>query len=817
MKRLSILIFIIISFSSLFAKKAGFIPYYSQSQWMQASEGAFRYGTYGFINPATLASTNRPETIFMINDKNRNFEKPDIGWFSGGKFFGSGIVEYDFGGKSFYDFRYSLGIGDRTIGLGFSYAGVGGDNPFGYRPSYIIGLLYRPLPYISTGYTYRSNFNEQHEEHVAEIALRPIKNYPLTFYLDAAISNLDDYKNVDWSAGLNWEILDGIRIGGRYFSDKRLSIGFDISFGHFAFGTIVSAPSRDNFKDATNAYLIRINPLDRSIIYDAFFQKKKVAKLELEGTLQPESSILDMLLPFSFPQTYTTLYDVLKKLEAIKNDKEIKELYLNITKFTASYSDMWEIREKLAQIKAAGKRVVIFSENYDIRNYHLASVADEIIIEPLGEVMINGFSSSRSYFKKFMDKYGIGFEEIRLFKYKSAAESFSRTNFSEGEKEQREAFIDDLYNTAKNDIMTSRNLSANEFDEIVNSLIITPQKAKDMKLIDRIHRWDKIDTLINHVNKDYIITQEKIKFIDLTPIDNRWSEQDRTIALVYAEGVCDTETGISGRKLSKVLTSIMENDKYEAVILRVNSPGGSAYASDLVAEVIRRFKGKKPIIVSQGSVAASGGYWLSMDADTILATPMTVTGSIGVIASYIYNKGLMDSLGITYDVVKRGPHSDLGNPITLPFIEIGLPARNFSDDELKQFKNLIFDFYGDFVRRVANGRKTDSATIGNIAQGRIYSGNRGKTIGLVDVIGGIDKAIEIVKNKINFKKNDVLKVEQFWPSSDFDISEFFELKMKKSNQIKLFPKEIEQDLNFRLTNNGKILHILPFDFYDLIK
>ncbi len=812
MRKIITLFLLVVFTPAIFAKGVGFVPYYSQSFWTQSSEGAFRYGNYGFINPATLAMTNRNESFYMINDKNRNFEKPDYGFFSGGKYFGSGVVRYDFSGKSFYDIRYSFGFGNREFGMGFGYAAISGDNPFGYRPSYIVGLLWRPLPYISAGYIYRSNFRNLNEEHVGELAIRPIKNYPLTFYIDGAASNLDDYKKVKWSAGLNYEVLDGIRIGGRYFSDERLSIGIDVSFGYFALGSVVSAPSKDNFNQATNAYLVRFSPLDRSIIYDAFLSKQKVAKLELKGSLQPESSLLSILFPF--PSKYTTIYDVLKKLDAIQQDREIKELYLNITDFTASYSDMWEIREKLAQLKASGKKVVIFSESYNIRNYHLATVADEIILEPLGEVTIEGFSSSRSYYKKFMEKYGLGFEEIRLFKYKSAAESFSRTNFSEGEKEQREEYIDDLFNLAKTDIKTARNLSDSEFDDILNSLIITANKAKEKKLIDRIHRWDKIDTLIKFNNKDYVISNERIRFEDFTPIDNRWGEQDRKIAIVYAEGVCDLETGISGRKLSKVLESILESKKYEAVILRVNSPGGSAFASDLVAETTRRYKGKKPIIVSQGSVAASGGYWLSMDADTILATPITVTGSIGVIASYIYNKGIMDSLGITYDVVKRGEHSDLGNAISLPFIGIGLPARNFTDEELSQFKGLISDFYGDFVNKVAKGRNADSATIGNIAQGRIYSGAKGKSIGLVDEIGGIDKAIEIAKKKINFKKNDVLKIDEFWPQSNIPFDFNFEAKAK---EINIFPKEISNDIKFRINNNGKPLHILPFDYYDLIK
>lgn len=793
------------------------MSYYEHSPFMQASEGAFRYGLYGFINPATLAMNDRPESMFIINDKNGNMKNSDYGFFSGNKYFGSGMIRHNINGKSFWDIRYNVGFGNRNFGIGFGYGAIAGDNPYKYNPTYQIGLMTRPNPHISLGYVFRSNFNEENNEHVAELALRPIRNYPLTAYLDAAAHLIDDYETVKWSAGLSWEILDGIRVNGRYFSDERLAIGVDISFGDFAFGTIASAPDKNGLKNATSAYSVRFSPMDRSIIYDTFYKRSKAVKMELEGSLEQESSFLNFIFPAG---PYVNLYDLLEKLESMRQDKEIKEIYINITKFTANYSSMWEVRNKLDELKASGKKIIIYSEGYNIRNYHLASVADEILIEPMGEVTLEGFASARSYYKNFMEKYGIGFEEIRLFKYKSAAESFTRTDFSEGEKEQRQKLIDDMYEYARHEITQSRKISNGEFDDIVeNHLFLFSEKAIEKKLVDKAYRWNKIDTLIEERN-NYDIVREGMVFVDQSAKDDRWSEQDRKIAIVYAEGVCDMETGISGRKLSQIMEYVMDSRQYEGVILRVNSPGGSALASDYVADIVRRYKDRKPVVVSQGSVAASGGYWLSMDADKIVATPMTITGSIGVISSFIYNKGLMDTLGVTYDVVKRGQHSDLGSPVVTPLLPIGIPARNFTNNELSAVKSMISDFYGDFVRKVAAGRKMDSAKVGELAQGRIYSGVSAKNNNLVDEIGGLEKAIEIIKKKIKFKENDRLEVVELSPNSANLIKQAFTSVgnlFSKSKTISIIPPIIEDDLKYRLQNNGKAQFILPSDYYDLVK
>lgn len=820
MKRLVLALCLILAASSVYAqKKNPFISYYEYTPFMQASEGAFRYGLNGFINPAMLGMADRSETLLMMSTIPEDTKHYNYGIFSGAKGFGTGLMRFDYNGKSFWDYSIGTGFGNRTFSMGFSWGIIGGDNPNGYKHNYRIGAMYRPIPYLSLGYVMRSAFNGDNLEQVAEIGVRPIKNYPLTLYADLMGHSLDDYKEVAWSAGLSWEVLRGIRLNGRYLSDERLSVGIDLSIGNGGYGAMTTAPKSDNFDDATHTLVVRLSPPDRSILDDLFAKKnKQVLKMELAGTLSAPEGLFAM---FS-GDDYLSLTDVLKRLDDLKDDKEVTALVLNITKLSADYESIWEIREKLAELKTSGKKVIIYSENYSMRDYHLASVADKIVIEPMGMVSLEGFAMGRSYYKDFMDKYGIGFEEIRLFKYKSAVESYTRRSFSEGDREQRQSLVDDFYNFAKKEISSSRKLSDEEFEKIVNTdLIILADHAKEKKLIDYTQRWNQIDTLIKSWQSDAIISDAGWFRMDLTPRDDRWSEQGRKVAIVYAEGACDMETGIKGRALSQIMESVMTNDNYEAVVLRVNSPGGSALASDYVADVIRRHKGKKPVIVSQAAVAASGGYWLSMDADTILAAPMTITGSIGVIAGWMYNKGLMDSLGVTYDLVKKGAHSDLGMPVVLPFLPVGLPARTLTESERKNFENMISYHYADFVNKVAKGRDTDSAKIGEVAQGRVYSGLKGKELGLVDEIGGFAKAIEIVKDKINFRKDDELEVYEFRPATDFNIGSLFasvkSVFTNKTSEKELMLKMIEEDVKMRMENNGKPLYILPNDYYNILK
>jgi len=816
MKKITGLILIFISISiNLLSQERRFVSYYELTDFMQASPGAFKYGLYGFSNPASTTYLNGNDILFVYSDKIKNINNGNRwGIFLGNPqnnilsinipSTGYGLLVESDSNKSVYDFRYSLGFGDRVynfgMGIGYSF----GDVDYFNRSGIIfLGGIYRPLPQLSIGLQRTFAFEGGDGETVAEIGIRPFGTYPLTFYTDASIFDGQIIKNSHWSAGISWEIIDGLRINGRYFDNKAINLGLDISFGEIGFASQSNFNSNKEYD--YNSYFVRIGALDRTFL-DYLESGNKYITLDLKGDLQ--------YLGFLWFDKSNKLLDILQLIDKATKDSDIKGLVINTSGLNANMELLWEIREKLKHFKNSGKKVIIFTDRLSMPQYHFASIADKLILDPLGTISLSGYAVGKSYYKTMIEKLGIGFQDLRFFKYKSAYESFERDSMSEGDYEQLKKLIDDWYEFTRKEICETRKITENNFDEIVNSYInITSRKALELNLVDTLARWNDLEEVIK--NFDQKINLEKISNIrrNIIPEDDHWGQPPKSIAIVYALGVCDMDNGIKARELSNYLNQLVKSD-VGAIILRVDSPGGDALASDLVADIIRKNKGKKPIIVSHGAVAASGGYWLSMDADTIVSSPMTITGSIGVIGGWFYNKGLADSMGIHTDIIKRGKYADLGFPFTLPLIPIGLPNRPMTEEERNQIANYIKDYYKDFVDKVADGRDMDFNSVDNIAQGRIWTGLSAKNNGLVDELGGLWKAIEIAKNMAGYDQNDDVRIIQYPKSELFDISKLlsatFGLELKEvKNEVTL--------LKFLIENNGLAMPILPIDFLEFVQ
>jgi len=343
--------------------------------------------------------------------------------------------------------------------------------------------------------------------------------------------------------------------------------------------------------------------------------------------------------------------------------------------------------------------------------------------------------------------------------------------------------------------------------------LLMPAEALELGLVDELGKWDGVENMIKELEGRKLATVST-KYFDVfsPPRESHWGNR-RQIALIYAIGVCAMDEGINARKLSKYIDAARKNRKIEAVVFRVDSPGGSGMASDLVSEAIKKCAKEKPVIVSQGAVAASGGYWISMYADKIVASPATITGSIGVIGGWFYDRGLKDKLGMTTDFVKAGEHADLGFGARLPLLGIGIPDRNLTDDEFARMKYQITDFYRQFVEKVAEGRKMEYDEVDEIGQGRIWLGTDGKEIGLVDKLGGLDTAISLAKREAGIGDDE--KVE---------LIEMPKPQLMSSNVFapKLFGIEVKEEdayvklLRFRMEHNGDPLPMLPMDQMDLV-
>lgn len=801
---------IIVTFSSTYAQQRSFLTYRQLGDIQKASPGAYRSGLFGFDNPALLNyNVSNFDAMLIMSDPNNNqFDFNRWGFFYGSEQSGFGAFTSKMNGHGVTDYRYSIGFGDKVFGLGLTYGFVGGDKSyFGRSNTLGWGFLIRPNEYLSISGFQNYALSETDAESVVDVAVRPLPNLPVTVFADYAMFHDQNLKEGTWSAGAVVEVLDGVRLNGRYFDDKSVSLGVDLSF--YTMGIGAQTGFNDNGDNMYKSYTIRLGGPDRSIFKD-MFDNPHWAAMTLTGNIKYQK--------YLWFDNSMTLSGLLNKLDDAIKDKSIIGLAIDGRQLSGSMEIVWEIRSKLEEFKAKGKQIVIFVERPSLNAYYLASVADKIILDPMGSVSINGFAMGRSYYKKMLDKIGIGFEEIRLFKYKSAAESFARDTMSDGEREQRQKLIDDWYDIVKADITKSRKISKDDFDKIVDgSIVYLAKDAMDNKLVDTTARWQDLDKIIKKMTPQTPQIAGLFKPVEyVDPIDDKWGYDAKSIAVIYAVGDCAMEEGIKARELVGYVEWAAKSDKVKAIVIRVDSPGGDALASDYIADVVRQYKDKKPIIVTQGAVAASGGYWLSMDANTIISSPVTVTGSIGVISSWIYDKGLKDSLGIGTSVVKRGKYSDLGMSYQLPIIPIGLPLRNLNQDERNQFEGSIRSMYTDFVTKVSAGRNMSFNQVDSIAQGRVWTGKTAKEIGLVDKLGGLSDAIKLAKEKANLTDEDDVNIYEFPKPELFNLSALFSNMFGFDSGINLKESDLNQIL-FRMKNNGTPMPVLPAEYLEITK
>lgn len=773
-------------------------PYQVNYNLYPASPGSLRFGLNGYENPALLTYVKNSDFYFIWNNKNKdNIKLYDYGLFTAFKNFGFAGYKQNIAGSGYINnYRVLFGFGNKKTSFGFAFQWSKSDiENLSLSNLFTFSSLIRPNKYISIGLIGTTNSKFTENEGTLDLALRPLGNEKFTLFGDYNYSKFTNAKSYHWSTGLVIEPFAGLQITGRYFDSKSFTIGLQVSFGSFSFLQATNFDKSGEFKYHIQG--LRLGSYDRNI-FSKFWTKDKTHQLDLNGQIKYQK--------YQLFDNSNSFYQLIDRLEKIKQDKSIRQIEINISGIISPSVFLWELRDKLIELKNAGKKITIFLDNADIRLYHFASVADNIIMDPAGLITLQGVSMGRNYYKGTLEKLGIGFDELRFFKYKSAAETFSREKMSEADREQRQLIVDNLYNTIKEDIENSRSKLKLPFDSLVNNYsLFNSSSALEFGLIDSVGRWyeikdmAKVDNLLKIV-KDNSIESEKVNE------DDYWGEKPK-IAILYALGVCAMDEGIKARSLIKDIERISKDNTIKAVVFRIDSPGGDALASDVVAEGIKKLKKSKPVIVSQGLVAGSGGYWLSMYGDTIVSNKNTITGSIGVIGSWLYNKSFKESAGVSTDIVKKGEHADLGYGMIIPLLNTVLPDRKFTNEERQTIENMIRGMYSEFVKKVANGRNKSEDEVEKVAQGRVWSGLDAIKIGLVDVLGGLGDAIEIAQKKANLKEGE------------FSIVEFPKPQLLDLNSL-IRPSMINTSLSsplmdltkFNLNNNGKPIVIMPLDF-----
>ncbi len=407
--------------------------------------------------------------------------------------------------------------------------------------------------------------------------------------------------------------------------------------------------------------------------------------------------------------------------------------------YGSGYAAMREVRQALADFRASGKPVKAYLEYATTKDFYLASVANNIALDPYGMIVMPGLASQPVFYAGFFEKYGIGIQVTRVGKYKSYVEPFIRKDMSPENREQVQKLLDDVWGSLLSDIGKSRGISTDSIQATVDEKgLITAEAAVKSGLIDReAYR----DVIVDELKKETGVTsptesfrQVPIGYYARSAVVAPAQVGPGKVAIVYAEGDIVEGEGdgndIGGAKFAREIRELREDSSVSAIVLRVNSPGGSATAAETIQRELRLAKRVKPVIISMGSYAASGGYWISTYGDRIFAEPTTITGSIGVFGIQGDIQKLANDHGFTFDSVKTGKFADA---LTI--------ARPKTDEEMAVFQRMVDWIYGKFVAKVAEGRRLPVSRVEEIAQGRVWSGTEAKKLGLVDEIGGLNEAI----------------------------------------------------------------------------
>lgn len=491
-----------------------------------------------------------------------------------------------------------------------------------------------------------------------------------------------------------------------------------------------------------------------------------VLTLKLEGILseriEEENPLLAMLNQNSEPQI--GLDDIISSIKKAKENDKIKGIYINAGAFSASSASLKEMRDQLVDFKESGKFIVAYSDVYTQGCYYLSSVADKLIMNPEGHLDLHGLSASPMFYKGLLDKIGIEMQIFKVGTFKSAVEPFMLDKMSDANREQVSSYIGDMWSTITSEISASRNISVEKLNVITDSLALFKKSEVCVQdgLVDTLMYEtgvrEYLKTLLTGVEKAKDVRLASVKDMTTVPFENKSKSKD-IIAILYAEGSITDGSGTDGitsKRFVKELEKLKDNDKVKAVVFRVNSPGGSAYASEQIWKAVTDLKEKKPVVVSMGDYAASGGYYISCNASKIIAQPNTLTGSIGIFGMFPNVEGLTKKVGLTFDNVKTNAHADFG--------DLTRPMR---DDEKAILQNYIERGYDLFLTRCSDGRGIDKNSLDSIAQGRVWTGNQALKIGLVDELGGIDKAIEEAAKLANledYSLNSFPKKRDFFES-----------------------------------------------------
>ena len=513
---------------------------------------------------------------------------------------------------------------------------------------------------------------------------------------------------------------------------------------------------------------------------------KTVYRLELKGTLveqaQEENPFADLMgsVPYGnrVQKDNVGLDEILSNIRLAKNDDKILGIWLDGGKLATAPANAKAIRDALIDFKSSGKWVLASAESYGQTNYYIASVADRICLDPTGAVSWNGLAAQKMYYTRALEKIGVEMQIIKVGTFKSAVEPFFRTSMSEADKLQTKQYIGGIWDEYKQAVSASRGLSIKELDVLADRFMGLQSAEENLKagLVDTLVYGQDMDSLLRVYTgtKDYnLLTTGKLALVKRPE-----SKEKNKVAVLYLEGQIydDGNDGIVGKKVVKQLKKIQKDKDVKALVLRVNSPGGSADASEQIWRAVQKVKADSiPVVVSMGDYAASGGYYISCGADYIFAEPTTLTGSIGIFGTVPNVNKLRTKVGLDIDGITTNKHSAL---------EANMIYKGMNAEERALMQRMVERGYDLFTSRCAEGRHVEQAYIKSIGEGRVWLGNKGKEIGIVDELGNIDNAIAKAVELAGLESYKLL----YFPEKQDPYAELMKLFDKTTDEEKLILK-----------------------------
>ncbi|MGQ9708423.1 MAG: signal peptide peptidase SppA [bacterium] len=596
-----------------------------------------------------------------------------------------------------------------------------------------LGTMVRPWPWFSIGGMWQG-FNRSLGRVGIGAGVRPFGSR-LTFFAESYFNPVQPF------VGFQAEPIPGVEFAGRMKIERTKQVNFaagvSISLGRIGLG-FCGVPS-----PAELAGVVRISQEFRRSVFPGVKRYLEINLSEPVLDQRPGFSLMGL-------RRARTTYSLLEVLRKAEEEPSVKGIILKLGNENMSFAQAQEFRSALLKLRQEGKRVWVYAQNLGMVGYYLASGADQIILHPMGDVVIPGVTLRSTFLKGALEKLGLKAEAHRRGRYKSAVEVFTEDSMSTENEEQLQALVDGWYDEFIKATGEGRGLSAEEMESLIGQAFFRAEPAKTTGLIDTFLFEDELDSLVKREFRDARKISEKV-LTGKRDFNYNWVEPEK-LAVIYitgnivlGESGTDFLTGeqrAGSKTLSRAIRDAGNAKKVKGILVRVDSPGGDGIAADAIWREVELVKKKKPVVVSMGGLAASGGYYVSCNATRIFALPGTITGSIGVFSLRLITEGLYNKLGIRRRVVKRGEHADALSD----FRELTAVEDSILQDQIDWF-------YEQFISKVARGRNLTLEWVDSVAQGRVWLGRDARQLGLVDSLGGFIEAIEFCREKAGLRKD----------------------------------------------------------------